>query len=141
MGFSPWGKVLLKMEIYQRFLKNNSAVKWLQRILSLFLILACALCFLKYLGWAWLVSGGMGGNPSQFENIRLARQLGMVYFCAGLLAEGVLVANIAFLLKFDISDLTGLPKALIRIATALVIAMIGTLGMMLLLNWIGQQHH
>ena len=129
------------MEIYQRFLKNNSAVKWLQRILSLFLILACALCFLKYLGWAWLVSGGMGGNPSQFENIRLARQLGMVYFCAGLLAEGVLVANIAFLLKFDISDLTGLPKALIRIATALVIAMIGTLGMMLLLNWIGQQHH
>jgi len=141
MGFNPRGKVLLKMDIYQRLLKNNSAVKWLQRIFSLFLVLACALCFLKYLGCAWFVSGGMGGNPSQFENIRLARQLGMVYFCAGLLAEGVLVANLAFLLEFDFSDLTGLPKALIRIATALVIAMIGTLGMMFLLSWIGQQYH
>ena len=129
------------MEINQRFLKNNSAVKWLQRTLSLFLILACAVCFLKYLGWAWVVSGGMGGDPTQAEYLRHARQWCIAWFYASLLAEGTLVTILAIQLKFDFTDLTVIPKVVIRIAAALSIAIVGTLGTMFLLNLIGKLHH
>ncbi len=129
------------MEFNQRLLKINLAVKWLQGTLSLFLILVCALCFLKYLGWAWVVSGGMGGDPTQAEYIRQARQWGIDWLYASLLGEGILVINLTTQLKIDITDLTGIPKTIIRIAVAIIIAIVGTLSTMFLLNSIGKLHH
>lgn len=111
--------------------------RWGQLALTVLLVLIGALCLLKYLGWAWVVSGAYG-LPSQARNVAVARQWSLAYFWAGLLVEGVLIANLAINLRFDNTELTGVPKTMARVLGALVIAAIGTLGTAFLLSWVGR---
>jgi hypothetical protein len=106
---------------------------WRQKTLSLLLILTSAICFLKYLGWAWVVSGNYGTSHSGL--VLLAQHRSLAYLWTGLLVEAVLVTILTVGLKFEISELTAAPKAVLRILTALAIAGIGTLSIMLLLSW------
>ena len=111
--------------------------RWGQLALTMMLVLAGAFCLLKYLGWAWVVSGAYG-LPSQAENVASAQRLSLIYFWAGLLAEGALVASLSVNLRLDNTELTGVPKAVARVLGALAIAVVGTLGMAFLLTWIGK---
>ena len=61
--------------------------RWGQLALTIMLVLAGAFCLMKYLGWAWVVSGAYG-LPSQAGNVAVARQWSLAYFWAGLLTEG-----------------------------------------------------
>jgi hypothetical protein len=99
-----------------------------------------AFCLLKYLGWAWVVSGAYG-LPSQERNVAVARQWSLAYFWAALLAEGALITNLTINLRFDNTELTGIPKAVARVLSALLIAVVGTLGTVFLLGWLGKMLH
>jgi hypothetical protein len=57
---------------------------------------------------------------------------------AGLLAEGALITNLTINIRFENTELTGVPKSLARILTALAIAVVGTLGVAFLLSWFGR---
>jgi hypothetical protein len=106
-------------------------------MLSLLLIFISAFCLLKYLGWAWVFSGNFG-LPSQARTVLLARQWSLTYFVAGLLAEGALITNLTINIRFENAGLTGVPKPVARILTALAIAVVGTLGVAFLLSWFGR---
>lgn len=108
-----------------------------QLALTILLVIASAICLLKYLGWAWVVSGAYG-LPSQAKNVAIARHLSLAYFWGALLAEGALIVNLAVHLKLDILDVNGVLKALARGFTALIIAAVGTVSMMFLLNCLGK---
>jgi hypothetical protein len=114
--------------------------RWGQLALTIMLVLAGAFCLMKYLGWAWVVSGAYG-LPSQARNVAVARQWSLAYFCAGLLTEGALITNLTINLRFDNTELTGVPKAVARVLSALLIAAIGTLGTVFLLSWLGKVLH
>ena len=114
--------------------------RWGQLALTIMLILAGAFCLMKYLGWAWVVSGAYG-LPSQARNVAVARQWSLAYFWVGLLTEGALITNLTINLRFDNTELTGVPKAVARVLSALLIAAIGTLGTVFLLSWLGKVLH
>lgn len=116
---------------------RGGAFRWAQLAITILLILIGALCLLKYMGWAGVVSGQYG-LPSQAHTVAVAQRWSFVYFWAGLLAEVVLVVNLAIRLKLDTIDLEGAPKLLARGIAALVIASAGTLGVAFLLNWVGK---
>jgi hypothetical protein len=118
----------------------RGSFRWGQLTLSLLLILIGAFCLLKYPGWAWVVSGAYG-LPSQARNVAIARQWSLAYLWAGLLAEGVLIANLTINLRFDNTELTGVPKAVARVLSALLIASVGTFGAMFLFSWLGKMLH
>jgi len=114
--------------------------RWGQLVLTILLVVVGAFCLLKYLGWAWVVSGAYG-LPSQERNVAVARQWSLAYFWAALLAEGALITNLTINLRFDNTELTGIPKAVARVLSALLIAVVGTLGTVFLLGWLGKMLH
>jgi hypothetical protein len=111
---------------------------WRQRAVILLLILLGAFCFLKYLGWAWVYSGNYG-LPSHAGLVQAARQKSKTWFWGGFLVEAALIANLTIYIRFNDTELTGVPKALARVLSAVAIAAIGTLGIAFLLGWIGEQ--
>jgi len=113
------------------------SLRWIELTLSIVLALVGALCLLKYLGWAWVVSGAYG-LPSQAEKLAVAQRRSLTYLGAGLLAEVALIASLTANLRLGNSALTGAPKAVARILGAFAIAIVGTLVMALLLTWIGR---
>jgi hypothetical protein len=117
--------------------ESHTPLQWRQLTLSLLLILLGAFCLLKCLGWAWVYSGNYG-LPSHAKIVLMAHQRSLAYFWAGLLVECVLVTNLTIHLKFHSTELTGAPKALIRVIAALTIAGIGTLSTMFLMSWVGK---
>jgi hypothetical protein len=119
-------------------LEARRPTHWRQRAVILLLILLGAFCFLKYLGWAWVYSGNYG-LPSHAGLVQAARQKSLIYFWAGFLIEAALIANLTINIRFDNTELTGVPKALARMLGALGIAAIGTLGAAFLLSWIGER--
>ena len=116
------------------------SLRWGQLALSIALVLVGALCLLKYMGWAWVVSG-LYGLPSQAEKVAVAQRWSLTYFWAGLLTEGALITNLAINLRFDNTQLVGVPKAVARVLSSLLIAAIGTLGTAFLLSWFGRMLH
>jgi hypothetical protein len=104
------------------------------------LVLVGALCLLKYMGWAWVVSG-LYGLPSQAEKVAAAQRWSLMYFWVGLLAEGALITNLIINLRFNNTELAGVPKAVARVLLAFLIAVIGTLGTVFLLSWLGKMLH
>jgi hypothetical protein len=108
--------------------------------LTILLVLIGAFCLLKYLGWAWVVSGAYG-LPSQAEKVASAQRWSLIYFWAGLLAEGSLITSLTVNLRLDNTELTGAPKAVARVLGALGIAVMGTIGTALLLTWVGKMLH
>lgn len=117
--------------------ETHELLHWRQLTLSVVLILIGALCLLKYMGWAGVVSG-LYGLPSQVHTVAIAQHWSFVYFWVGLLAEVVLIVNLAIRLKLDAIDLAGAPKLVARGVAALAIAGAGTLGLAFLLNWAGK---
>jgi hypothetical protein len=117
--------------------KPRLTFRWGQLALAIMLILVGALCLLKYLGWAGVVSG-LYGLPSQAHTVTVAQHWSLLYFWGGLLVEVVLIVNLAARLKLDAIGLEGAPKLLARGIAALAIACAGTLGMAFLLNWVGK---
>jgi len=115
----------------------GDSLQWRRPALSLLLILVSAFWFLKYLGWSWVFSGNYG-LPSQAKTVLTARQWSLTYFWVGLLAEAALVANLTISLRFDNTELTGVPKAMARVLGAVAIAVIGTLSVAFLLSWAGR---
>jgi hypothetical protein len=114
--------------------------RWGQLALSIVLVLVGALCLLKYMGWAWVVSG-LSGLPSEAQKVAAAQRWSLTYFWAGLFAEGSLIASLTVNLRLDNTALTGAPKTLARILGSLAIAVVGTLGTAFLLTWIGKLLH
>jgi hypothetical protein len=114
--------------------------RWGQLALSIILMLVGAFCLLKYMGWAWLVSG-LYGLPSQAEKVAAAQRWGLMYFWAGLLVEGSLIASLAASLRLGNTELTGAPKVVARVFGAIAIAVVGTLGTAFLLTWVGKLLH
>jgi hypothetical protein len=114
--------------------------RWGQLALSILLVLVGALCLLKYLGWAWLVSG-LYGLPSQAEKVAAAQRWSLMYFWAGLLVEGCLIASLSRNLRLDNMELSGAPKAVTRVFGAIAIAVVGTLVTAFLLSWVGKLLH
>jgi negative regulator of sigma E activity len=104
------------------------------------LVLVGALCLLKYMGWAWVVSG-LYGLPSQAEKVAAAQRWSLMYFWAGLLAEAFLIASVTANLRLDNTALTGASKVVARVFGALAIAVVGTLGTAFLLTWVGKLLH
>ncbi len=118
-------------------LRGRRSLQWRQLALSLVLILLGAVCLLKYLGWAWMFSGNYG-LPSHAKTVLAARQWSLTYFGAGLLVEAALIANLTISLRFDNTELTGLLKILVRVLSAVGLAVIGTLGTAFLLSCVGR---
>jgi hypothetical protein len=116
---------------------TGRALLWRQLILRISLILFSAFCLLKYFAWAWVFSG-VYGLPSQASTVQLARHWSLAYLWAGLLAEVALMVHLAVYLKLEIMELSGLPKALGRSIVAIAIAVFGTLGAALLLDWLAK---
>jgi hypothetical protein len=114
--------------------------RWGQLALSIVLVLVGSLCLLKYMGWAWVVSG-LYGLPSQAEKVAAAQRWSMTYFWAGLLAEGALIATLTVNVRLDNTALTGASKTVARIFGALAMAVVGTLGTAFLLTLIGKVLH
>jgi len=117
--------------------ETHEPLRWGFLILSLLLVLVSALCLLKYMGWAWVVSGAYGLS-SQAERVAVAQRWSLIYFWAGLLTEGALVASLTFNLRFDRTQLTGAPKTAVRLLVASGIAVVGTLCTAFLLSVAGR---
>jgi hypothetical protein len=117
--------------------QHGVAFRWGQVAITILLILIGALCLMKYLGWAGVVSG-LYGLPSQAHTVATAQHWSFVYFWVGLLAEAVLIVNLAVRLKLDAIDLDGALKLVARGIAALTIAGAGTLGVAFLLSWVGK---
>jgi hypothetical protein len=132
MSFSPQGTM-------KRPEGRSHAVRfrWVRLAIPVLLILIGAVCLLKYMGWAGVVSA-LNGLPSHASTVAMAARWGLVYFWGGLLAEVVLVVYLGIRLKLDAIDLEGAPKVLARGIIALAIAGVGTLGAAFLLNCIGK---
>lgn len=96
-----------------------------QTIISIVLIAVSALCLLKYLAWVSLFSG-VYGLPSEMKSAEAARRWGLVYLCAGVLAEGALVANLFASINLDRTELSGILRVLSRRIAAVVVAGMGT---------------
>ena len=111
--------------------------RWSQLALSIVLVLVGALCLLKYMGWAWVVSG-LYGLPSEAEKVAAAQRWSLMYFWAGLLVEAALVVSVTVNLRLDNTALTGASKVVARVFGALAIAVVGTLGTSFLLSWVGK---
>ena len=125
---------------YQTNFPKGAKLPWRSEGASLhllLLILIGAFSLLKYMGWAWVVSGRYG-LPSQAHTVAVAQQWSLVNFWLGLVAEVVLIVYLVVHLKLDTIDLEGAPKLLIRGIAALAIACAGTVGVALLLNWAGK---
>lgn len=95
-----------------------------------------ALCLLKYMEWTWVVNGAYG-LPSQAGRVVVAQRWSLMYFWAGLLTEGALVASLTFILRFDRTQLTGGPKIAVRLLVALAISVVGTVCTAFLLSVLG----
>jgi len=117
--------------------ETREPLRWGFLILSLLLVLISALCLLKYMGWAWVVSGAYG-LPSQAGRVAVAHRWSLMYFWAGLLTGGALVASLTFNLRFDRTQLTGGPKIAVRLLVALAIAVVGTVCTAFLLSVAGR---
>ncbi len=116
------------------------SVRWSLLALSIVLVLVAALCLLKYLGWAWVVSGAYG-LPSQAEKVAAAQRWSLTYFWAGLLAECALIASLAVNLRLDNTELTSVSKVVVHVLSALAIAVVGTLTTAFVLTWVGRMLH
>jgi hypothetical protein len=103
-------------------------------------MLVGAFCLLKYMGWAGVVSG-LFGLPSQAEKVAAAQRWGLMYFWAGLLVEGSLIASLAVSLRLGNTELTGAPKVVAGVFGAIAIAVAGTVGTAFLLTWVGKLLH
>jgi phosphoglycerol transferase MdoB-like AlkP superfamily enzyme len=114
--------------------------RWGQLAITMLLVLIGALCMLKYLGCASVVSGYYG-LPSQAEKVASAQRWGLMFFWAWLLDECILITNLIINLRFDNTELSGLPKAVARVLSALLIAAIGTMGTAFLLSSVGRMLH
>jgi hypothetical protein len=114
--------------------------RWGQLALSILLMLVGAFCLLKYMGWAGVVSG-LFGLPSQAEKVAAAQRWGLMYFWAGLLVEGSLIASLAVSLRLGNTELTGAPKVVAGVFGAIAIAVAGTVGTAFLLTWVGKLLH
>jgi hypothetical protein len=119
-------------------LEIRRSQRWLQITVNLLLILLGSICFLKYLGWAWVFSGNYG-LPSHAGLVLEAQQKGLIYFWAGFLVEAALIVNLTISIRFENTELAGVPKTLARVLSALGIAAIGTLGAAFILSWIGRR--
>jgi hypothetical protein len=109
-------------------------------VISVLLAIACAVCFKKYLGWAWVYSGQYG-LPSATALVAQAGRWALIYLWIGLFAEGALIVNLIVTLRQNFFDMSGPLRVLARGTIAITIAALGTMTVALMLIAVGRMLH
>ena len=108
--------------------------------ISVLLVIACAVCFMKYLGWAAVYSGQFG-LPSAITLVAQAGRWSLFYLWIGLFAEGVLIANLIVTLRQNFSEMPDTLRVLARGMIAITIAALGTMTVLLMMSALGKVRH